>query len=253
MSEPFLIPKPKRAARWFRRALIPAFLLTLVIPGTREVHWMSARILVPARQGVVVVQGQPPDSFYCEIPNTVFREGVTHKELGVSPDSPDGVLLGMFGFVEFPPADPGPSPSAWSGHPGLVWIAQSIACRQTSRFRSYQPLEQSWREPEPVFALIEIAQDAEPDNGALWLAEAAVHFHWGSDGAGLSALRNAARRPEWNCGLEPMFRYATDRLRGFGFSELDATIAVFDEHLDPLATDLRRHLSRIAAEKAVDG
>ena len=83
---------------------------TILIPATREVHWMNGRLLCPVMSGVVIVQGQPPGCTIYEFPNTTFRKGVSFKELGLSADSPDAVLLGMLGCTKFPPADPGPSP-----------------------------------------------------------------------------------------------------------------------------------------------
>jgi hypothetical protein len=179
-------------------------------------------------KGETFVQGNPPGCMVYTIPNVQFTERRRQELRSRSTNSLDDFVLatatGSYFELESPSAE-----ESWSNHPLLEWAALRLAWICSRQYSDSNPTnvpvanETARASVTNAFGAIQIAQKADPTNGALWLAEASLHFAQKQDQAALAALRMAANNGNWIASTAPMFSYVAGRLKKAGLSQLDAS------------------------------
>jgi hypothetical protein len=191
------------------------FVITLVIPSTREAHVLCLRLVFPA-QGKTFVRGQPSGCISYTIPNVQFSDGYRAELIANANRSPNDFALAAttseWCDLQFPPAQ------LWTNHPLLNWGA--LTCGYTAS--AYRTNDHDRSEAENI---IKIAEAAQPDNGALWLAEALFRFDQHHDEAAVAALELAVKKTNWMTSNKQNFEHLTALYQDAGLSQLDATLA----------------------------
>ena len=231
------------------------FLLSLYFLSVREAHVLCARLLLHLR-GETFVQGNPPGCVIYTIPNVQFTENHKQALRSRSKNSLDDFVLasatGNYFKLESPPAS-----ASWSGHPLLEWAAFRLAWVSRQQYADLNPTNLP---PTNVVALatlnnahqaIQLAQTANPTNGALWLAEASVCFTEKQDQVALAALQTAATNRNWSANSATAFSYITDLLEKAGLSELDAAMEAKEQTPDLSLLSIQGNCMRSFHEQLV--
>jgi hypothetical protein len=221
----------QRRCRWGSVVWLPFGLLllaSLLITETRELQVCTFRLLFRLQGTQTFVLGQPSGCVVTIVPNVNFTESFCQACLAAATDSPDAYLLARYchpAVKRVPPA------AAWQGHPLLEWGAMEIVCQLTTpdpepdgrpgNVRGIPSKESIDRAAE----IVHLAQASRPENGALWMAEAFLHFERGADEAGLSALTTAAQKPEWDSVSSTVFFHTRRLLEEQGMPRVDASTA----------------------------
>lgn len=216
----------------FRAGLLLLLGTTLVLPGTRELHLLNTRLLLRLQGDRTFVRGRFCGGLSGVVPTVDFSETYREQCVAVSASSPDAFILAWNLdniYAAFPPAP------AWQGHPLVERAALELASRVASlswpetRRPATQPASSSFdRYPretiEHALELIALAQRAHPENGGLWLAEAAVRYCQEDDREAVLALRVAAAKPAWDHQRQLFFTLMRDRLLAEGLPMSDACL-----------------------------
>jgi len=236
--------------------------IPLLPPSGRELTVMNARLLLHLK-GKTFVQGQPPGCVTYHIPNVQFTKDYGMLLRSHSDKSPEAfVLAGSMGDYDELKPPPG---EVWRGNPLLESGAFRLAgraCEEEWKAQlSNSPLVNS-NEPgygEVARAVVQLAQQTYPNNGALWLAESALDFGDGSTKAALSSLQTAVAKGAWTASAGDFFNYSKGVLQAAGLSRLDAAIGAQAQSPDfdalVICGSVRRHLDSLllqAAEKGDD-
>ncbi|MHC5053708.1 MAG: hypothetical protein ACYTKD_03205 [Planctomycetota bacterium] len=179
-----------------RLVLAAAFLVTLAIPATREMHVLTVRLLFRIPGWNTYVRGQPRGCILYMWPNVLFRDGFRRRSRAASAASPEAFILATrCGREVIAP----PDPASWETDELLEWAAFEAAWRwapKVRRNRAGEANEESIR--DATLRTIRAAQARYPENGALWIAEACVRLEAGNNDDFLTALKSAAARPRWH-------------------------------------------------------
>jgi len=223
------------------------FIVSLVVPATREAHLLCIRLLLPLK-GRTFVQGQPPGCIVYTIPNVQFTERHRQELRRNSSRSPDEFVLataaGSFFELQPPPA------ATWTNHSLLEWGA--IRCAwvygsqelQTNQIGGIPTREGLMAALRTTREIIRTAQGVYPTNGALWIAEALLDFREEADAAALDALRLAAGKGRWHAGTRDAFLHIFGLLEDAGLSKLDAAGEASDQMPDYFALGVQRRIER---------
>ena len=203
------------------------FLVSLLIPASREMHVLAARFLLHVR-GDTFVRGQPSGCAVYTIPNVQFTEKHQQELRERSRNSLEDYVVARatrdYFKLQLPPA------AVATNHPLLQWAAFQFA----SIPRQYQAPAGSTNRTVPSAAdlssmktaqqFVQLAQSVDSTNGALSLAEAVLYFGEQRDEVALAALRLAATNGDWNAHTEKSFGYIVKLFENAGLSRLDAAI-----------------------------
>ncbi|HPD31473.1 MAG TPA: hypothetical protein PLL20_15895 [Phycisphaerae bacterium] len=212
--------------------IIPGLLLlvSLVYPGTRELHLLLIRLYCRIPGPQTYVHGQPPGCVIYVIPTVKFNKNTERRILAESNRSVDTFALAHVVNHNYASL---PSAETCSGHPLLPWVAfraADLAYWQAWRSEAHSETQPSIEDdPRPSVAIdealkiIRMAQANEPENGLLWLAESVVHFAGGSEETAFQAIREAANKKTSNDHVHMLFPYLRDLLVQHGFPRFDAS------------------------------
>lgn len=196
------------------RTLLCALLLaSLLYPPARELQWLCVRLLfrfIP--QGDTEMRGQEPGDYVpYPIPRVDLTLGAIERIRTESGRSVDHYVLARaltwsMGPLVTPPL------AEFEAHPLAPWAALGAAARAAWPSWDGDYSASTAEDIEEALAIVAAVQNARPGNGALWLAEAALHFGEGRAEAALDALRVAARKGGWDAQCAAGFRHV-GRLR----------------------------------------
>lgn len=229
----------RRSLRSLWQLSFLALLATLIHPGSREVHLSALRAFFHLSGGKTEVS---PGGF------TRFTTEYVESRKAIARSSPDAYLLlteRQSELSTFPP------PAAWASDPLLPWAAvQSAAYLGSAERIAADPARSGDAHVDGWISttqgLSRLALELEPDNGAIWLAEALARFVQGDDEAALFALEVAVRRGWNDHGREVPVR-RQNLLMAEGFAAFDAAL-VLQEDICPVYSvqwHIQRHLSRL--------
>lgn len=235
------------AARWVLAAL---FLASVAVPVTREIQLLLVRLLFNLN-GDTVVQGQLPGCVIYPIPNIRFSDEMSERIQAEAASDPDAYLIAQTYAVGSWDPSCVPPAERWTGHSltpyAAITAAAALAIRLGAGSREENDLlkcrTQAMRE------LVRRAQFDHPDNGAPWLAEAALDFTQANEAAALSALRVAASKPTWDAQSKVSRERQCVLLEHRGFPHLEALTSV-TSGVPPtlyLVSSIRNHLAKTIA------
>lgn len=191
-------------------------LATIAIPGTLTLHWNIVRALFNIQYGKMEVVGQVRGG-PVNIPLSSFNQSVAESWAAHSGDSIDAFILSescRWTDRAIPSGD------LWRGHPLIEWAA--IAATQDA-YDAVNGREPPLKDKCPkAFDIIRVAQSEHPDNGALWLAEAIVHFSNDDDDSAIAALKVAAEKPNWRSRENAAYQHLNALLQREGLPAFDA-------------------------------
>lgn len=191
-------------------------LITLCISSTRELHWLNARLLLNINPGETIVAGQPIGCVEYNVPSVQLREARIDELATHAATSIDAYLIvSMHRFY----LGVIPDDRTCNGDHLIEWTAMTAA---SEMFVAASTTDVPQDLSEPALHVIHRAQHLHPSNGALWLAEALVHFTNGADDAGLAALQCAGDRPRWHSGKQRAFVRVSTLLEQRGLPSIDA-------------------------------
>ncbi|MHC4253240.1 MAG: hypothetical protein ACYS9X_29320, partial [Planctomycetota bacterium] len=198
-----------------RLALAIAFLVTLAVPATREMHVLTFRLLFRIPGPNTYVQGLPEDGHVRVVPSVVFHNEYEEARLRESHRGLEEYFLALTcRRWRAPPV--APPVEKWEGEDDLLllcalWGTESVTDRDGDFDHGR------------VLALVKPAQHRFPANGYLWLAEARIRYEQGDRDKAVSALHEAAKRPDGPIVTPASEDRAHEILVKAGLSHLDAS------------------------------
>jgi len=212
------------AALAARPILCVVFVASLIYAPTRELQVQCARLMLRFLPlgGNTDIKGPGEtdmmlDGAYALFFTQTFRD----KVRDAASQSADGFILAL-AIERYRPFD-SPPLERLEGHPLLPWMAISFAEYAARPLESWGKHDGQPPSPEKALALLHLAQATHPNNGALWLAEAAVELEAGWAEAGLQALKLAARKRSWDAQPRAAFLHQRRLLEASGLPRLDAS------------------------------
>jgi hypothetical protein len=163
--------------------LLAAFVVSLVNPWTRDAQVLIARLLIWP-EGKVRVVGMVRTSF------PIMQQEFLDAELddtGLKNTCDKPFVYFLFRST----CEKWPLLETWDGFPLKVVAAVSLTEDTFSLKKSARPPTQY------TLQLIKNAQETYPNNGALWVAEARLHFDRSDRRSAAEALKIAAAKPYW--------------------------------------------------------
>lgn len=238
-----------------RVGLPAALLVTLAVPSTRELQVLLARLLFDVRDAHTFVQGQPPGCGVYIVPDAQFREPYIRGLGADAATSPDAFVIARYSLgprLQTPPVE------HWANHPLVEWATFDLVQR-TVRPLCTEDAESVGNGDDPTgraWVLTRQAQREHPDNGALWIAEAGLHFYQGRSEEALEALRIAAEKPEWNSQRAASVLYAADLLQAAGLPRFDAVTDAWSRWYPQgqiVARKVQEHIHDMMTAAVVEG
>ena len=228
-SQSGTVTKSKHIAlvrRFLQLTLAVLLVYTLADPTARELHSLTWRLLFHIPGEHTFVQGQPPGCTIFVVPNVRFTDEYRNWIIENASSSPEAYLLASHSVCHSPDLPP---PNSWRDSPYVGWaackyavdaqIAARLSVRDDATTAALSPEIQ--RQIADARTVIQFAQEEHPGNGALWLADAALHWAEHDRQATLASLRTAASKNDWDYGTDAHM-HAIELLRHLGFSRLDA-------------------------------
>ncbi|MCP4247368.1 MAG: hypothetical protein GY778_10005 [bacterium] len=239
--------------------LLAALLATLAVPSTRELQTLLVRLLFHIEGANTYVQGQPPGCVIVVVPNVQFRQQYLDKVREESATSPEAFLRAvscLWAHQEMPTVE------HWESDPLLVW-ATFEQVSHTVRPRYPQvvdiPLDTEAARSDragTAWTFVRCAQDRRPENGALWLAEAALHFFDGRQESALQALDTAADKPAWDSQKSESILLTAHLLEADGLPRFDALVRAWSRSRPNgryVASYVREQLFTVIADAVAEG
>ncbi len=199
---------------WIFTSLL--LLATIAIPGALTLHWNIIRALFNIQYGKTEVVGQVY-SGPINVPLSSFNQSAAENWAAQSGDSIDAFMLSV--SYRWAERDI-PSGDFWRGHPLIEWGA--IAATEDAYDAAHYNVPPSRSKCPKALDIIQIAQSEHPDNGALWLAEAVVHFSNDDDDNAIAALNVAAEKPNWRSRENAAYQHLNALLQREGLPAFES-------------------------------
>ncbi len=226
--------RKKRFTRYTQLGILAIVVFTLIWPITREMHILNLRLLFGISGENTVVTGQVPGGPIEPIPQVQFTDEYLAKLQANSAQSPESYILAFHTTIDNLPK---PDLQSWKNHRHADWAAFEYLYELTRSIRKNDPdMVGNWQLPRGTRddrineckAITLFAQNVHPDNGALWIAEAALHFARGANDKALEALSVAGSKPKWHSGCAEVYTDTVEHFKGAGLYEFDANILCYN-------------------------
>jgi hypothetical protein len=202
------------------------------------------------------VPAEQPEGVFSSVLTVQLSAEQKRAALANAAKDPDSYLAAAYSFgmdVPHPPLQ------FWRGHSQLTWLAFRLTDEVAELARAGPAVDRNAEIPdnllnqkvEEALHATTMAQEVNPDNGALWIAESVLQFTRGSDFDGISALLSAAAKPNWNSGAADLFAYMIEQRGQQGLPRFDATMNIWSVPWLPglrVPARTREHLLRIMAD-----